>query len=68
MWSVPIVAALAIVGALAIFMSAEPGSVYANPLPGAPMNLTVEAADGDAGRTTLVVSWDAAANASRLPH
>ena len=63
-WSAPLVAVLAVAGALAMFAAPGPGSVFANPLPAAPMNLTVEAADGDAGRTTLVLDWDAAANAS----
>ena len=39
------------------FCSAAPGSVFANPLPGAPTITSVEPADGDAGRTTLVVTW-----------
>ena len=63
-WSAPLVAVLAVAGALAMFAAQGTGSVFANPLPGAPMNLEVEAADGDAGRTTLVLTWDAAANAS----
>ena len=63
-WSAPLLAVLAVVGALAMFAAQGPGNVFANPLPAAPANLTVEAASGDAGRTTLVLSWDAAANAS----
>ncbi len=63
-WSAPLVAVLAVAGALAMFAAQGTGNVFANPLPAAPMNLEVEAADGDAGRTTLVLSWDAAANAS----
>ena len=64
MWSVPIVAALAIVGMLAIFMALQPGNASANQLPAGPGVLTVEAAEGDAGRTTLVLNWGAAADAS----
>ena len=59
MWSVPIVAVLAIVGALVMFAAQGPGSVFANPLPAAPSTLEAEAASGDAGRTTLVLSWTA---------
>ena len=61
-WSAPLVAVLA--GALAMFVALGTVNVFANPLPGAPMNLTVEAASGDTGRTTLVLNWDAPANAS----
>ena len=63
-WSAPLVVVLAVAGALAMFVAQGTGSVFADPLPGAPANLEVEAADGDAGRTTLVLNWDAAANAS----
>ena len=63
-WSAPLVAVLAVAGALAMFAAQGTGSVFANPLPDAPMNLEVEAASGDAGRTTLVLNWDAAANAA----
>ena len=38
-WSAPLVAVLAVAGALAIFVALGPGSVFANPLPGAPSNL-----------------------------
>ena len=60
-WSAPLVAVLAVAGALAIFVALEPGSVFANPLPAAPSELEVEAASGDAGRTTLVLDWTAPA-------
>ena len=59
MWSVPVMAVLAIAGALAMFAAQVPGSVFANPLPAAPANLMVAPASGDAGRTTLVLTWDA---------
>ena len=35
-WSAPLVAVLAVAGALALFVALEPGSVFANPLPAAP--------------------------------
>ena len=60
-WSAPLVAVLAVAGVLAMFVALEPGSVFANPLPNAPSNLVVEPAMGDAGRTTLVLTWDAPA-------
>ena len=60
-WSAPLVAVLAVAGVLALFVALEPGSVFANPLPAAPSNLEAEAASGDAGRTTLVLDWDAPA-------
>ena len=63
-WSVPLLAVLAVAGALAMFAAQGPGGVSATPLPAAPMNLEVAAADGDAGRTMLVLTWDAAANAT----
>ena len=63
-WSAPLVAVLAIAGALSMFAAQGTGNVFANPLPDAPEITSVEAADGDAGRTTLVVTWTAADNAS----
>ena len=60
-WSAPLVAVLAVAGVLAMFVALEPGNVFANPLPAAPMNLDVNPASGVAGRTTLVVTWDAPA-------
>ena len=59
MWSVPLVAAVAVIGALAAFMTLTPGSIFADDLADAPQNLEVEAADGSAGRTTLVLTWEA---------
>ena len=64
MWSVPIVAVLAIVGALAMFTAQGPGSVFASPLPGVPMNVEANPASGNAGRTTLMLTWDAVADAT----
>ena len=57
-----LVAVLAVAGVLAMFVALEPGNVFANPLPAAPMNLVAESAMGDAGRTTLVLDWTAPAD------
>ena len=60
-WSAPLVAVLAVAGALAMFAAQGTGSVFANPLPAAPSNLEVTAAtgnDGKDGRTMLVLNWD----------
>ena len=62
MWSVPLIAAVAVIGALAAFVALGTGSLFANELPDNPQNLNVEPADGDAGRTTLVLTWDAPAS------
>ena len=62
MWSMPLIAAVAVIGALAAFMTPGTGSLFANELPDNPQNLNVEPADGDAGRTTLVLTWEAPAN------
>ena len=59
MWSVPLIAAVAVIGALAAFVALQPGSLFADELGMAPQNLKVAAADGSAGRTTLVVTWEA---------
>ena len=59
MWSVPLIAAVAVIGALAAFMTLTPGSLFADDLADAPMNLKVKAADGSAGRTTMVLTWEA---------
>ena len=57
-WSAPLVAVLAVAGALALFVALEPGSVFANLLPAAPTNLEATPASGDTGRTDLVLTWD----------
>ena len=62
MWSVPLVATLAIIGALAAFMALAPGSLLANELPNNPQNLKVDPAAGNEGRTTLVLTWEAPAS------
>ena len=61
MWSVPLIAAVAVIGALAAFAVMAPGSLFATELTDAPLNLVVKAADGNAGRTALVLTWDAPA-------
>ena len=61
MWSVPLIATVAVIGALAVFMTLAPGALFANELPNNPQNLKVKAADGNAGRTALVLTWDAPA-------
>lgn len=63
MWSVPLIAAVAVIGALAAFMALHPGNASADMLPDEPTNLTVKKADEDAGRTTLLLSWTAPAGA-----
>ena len=61
-WSVPLIAAAAVIGALAAFMTLGTGDLFADELADAPQNLSVEAADGMAGRTTLVLTWEAPAS------
>ena len=62
MWSVPLIAAVAVIGALAAFGTLGLGNVFANELLDNPQNLKVNAADGDLGRTTLVLNWEAPAS------
>lgn len=62
MWSVPLVAVFAVIGALAIFVVQTPKQTAAHDVPGAPMNLEVEPASGPAGRTALVLTWSAPAD------
>ena len=62
MWSVPLIAAVAVIGALAAFVALGTGDLFADELPGAPQNLKVAAASGDAARTTLVLNWEAPAS------
>ena len=52
MWSVPLIAAVAVIGALAAFMTLQPGGLFAHDGPGTPQ-LT---ATPD-GRTAIVLSW-----------
>jgi hypothetical protein len=61
-WSVPLVAVFAVVGALAAFGALGIGGVFANEVTSQPMNLNVSPADGSAGRTALVLTWDAPAS------
>jgi hypothetical protein len=62
-WSAPLLAVFAAAAALALFAAPGAGSVFADALPAAPTNLKVMPADGDAGRTTLVLNWGASAHA-----
>ena len=65
-----LVAVLAVAGALAIFAVMAPGSLFATALTDAPLNLKAKAADGNAGRTDLVLTWDSSGrgrDAHRLP-
>ena len=65
-WSVPLVAVFAVVGALAAFGALGLGGVFA-PMScdNSPQNLKVKAADGNAGRTNLVLTWEAPPAGSR---
>ena len=54
-WSAPLVAVFAVVGALAIFAAATPGGVFANPAPDGVTNFTVAAE----GPTSIKLDWDA---------
>ena len=55
MWSVPLLAALAVVSALAIFVAQMPGAVLAHDPPGAVSNLKAEAD----GTRAVDLRWDA---------
>ena len=62
MWSVPLIAAVAVIGVLAAFVTLVPGALFANELSDNPQNLEVTAASGNTGRTTLVLTWEAPAS------
>ena len=71
-WSAPLVAVFAVVGALAIFMTAAPGDISAQTADvdyqaGSPLNLTVEPGPGAAKRTSLVITWTAPTAGSDMP-
>ena len=53
MWSVPLIAAVAVIGALAIFMTQAPAPASAHGLPGPVNNLKAEAT----GRHSIMLSW-----------
>ena len=56
-WSAPLMAVLAVAGALAIFAAVTPGGLLAHGLPGVVTNLTAEAD----GTRSIDLSWDAPA-------
>jgi hypothetical protein len=65
-WSVPLVATLAIVGALAAFMTLAPNGVFADAAPGAPTITSVAPVADDLstmdvveGRTAIKIEWSA---------
>ena len=55
MWSVPLIAAVAVIGMLAMFAATTPGGVFAHDLPGAPGDVTATAD----GPNAIKVSWSA---------
>ena len=61
-WSAPLVAVFAVVGALAAISALGIGGVFANEATNQPITLKVSPAAGNAGRTALVLTWDAPAS------
>ena len=59
MWSVPLIAAVAVIGALAAFMTLGAGDLFADDLADAAQSLVVEPASGNSGRFALELSWAA---------
>ena len=60
MWSVPLIAAVAVIGALAAFMTLTPNDASADAhMPGPVKNLTVVPNDNGVPQEQLLVSWDA---------
>ena len=53
-WSAPLMAVLAVAGALAMFVALAPNAVQAHDLPGAPLNLTGEAE----GTRAINLDWN----------
>ena len=62
MWSVPLIAAVAVIGALAAFMAVVPGALFADSLPGAATDLTAKAD----GRTAIDLDWTAPTDGGSL--
>ncbi len=63
MWSVPLIAAVAVIGALAAFMTLQPGETEAQTLaaPGQVQNVMLEST----GPTSLKLTWDAPTDGGR---
>ena len=60
MWSVPLIAAVAVIGALAAFMTLTPNDASADAhMPGPVKNLTVGPNDNGVPQEQLLISWDA---------
>ena len=68
MWSVPLIAAVAVIGALAAFMTLTPkeAAAQASDIPGMVQNLTVEAHEDGVPQTELLITWDPPAGSSRV--
>ena len=71
MWSAPLVAVFAFVGALALFVALSPNETMAQDAEmdyaaGSPLNVTVEPGAGEAKRTSLVIKWAAPTTGSDL--
>ena len=65
MWSVPLIAAVAVIGALALLVSLSPNLAQAHDVPGVPTDLSAMPAQDDPstpeveGRTQIVLTWKA---------
>ena len=66
-WSAPLVAVFAVIGALAIFAAQPPAPAAADNPAGVPTGLTAEPAAGNDGRTMLVLDWTAPADVADDP-
>ena len=71
-WSAPLMAVLAVAGALALFVVLSPNETMAQSAEmdyaaGSPLNVTVEPGAGEAKRTSLVIKWAVPTTGSDLP-
>ena len=71
-WSAPLMAVLAVAGALALFVALSPNETMAQSAEvdyaaGSPLNVTVEPGAGEAKRTSLVIKWAVPTTGSDLP-